>query len=745
MKRFSITTYTSAFFLFIGTIGIILCKMFLFTSARFFYILSFISFITLIILLFKKHFNFIQFTKNFLLLTLPTEIALLVATNMKHGLHWIFYIATGVWLLILSLIIIYKWSQKHPDKNLSKQSVKYNFITVSILLTVMILHLGFGLYHLGKSAYVDERLWTYSSQKRIEKYWNNIIQRDWKNTRPSDKPGVTLAILSGPSLFFVTPSDFFKDMISDKESFAHMLFVMRLPLVIFSTLLLVLFYHVVSTILNTKIGLLSTIFIGLSPILLGISRLINPDALSWIFIPLTLYSYFAYQKTKNKNWIYIAGILLGLGLLTKYITNLIFPFFFIFLFIENLFEKHSKEELRENLRNTLSNIGIISLISVMTFYILYPGTWVVLNRVLIGTIWSEPFLPVWKYFLAFTSILALDYFFNRSSIILWVTQKLYIIRSLILVSIPLIFFITIIFTLYHTYLAQNPIDFEAMLASPKTIVNEVHFQQNAQALITSFYTLIFGISPIALTGVFFTLFFFIKKNTSIKISQKIFIWNMLFFILIFYIGSIYSTTIPTVRYQIILYPIILTISAFGWYYFLKTIQLNKNIYFNIFIVIIIMTSAYALYIIKPFYFSYNSLLLPKDNIINIKDMGDGSYEAAQYLNNLPNAKNLNIWSDKNGVCTFFVGKCVNIVRKSDFIENGPHYDYFVISKGRESRTIDLSRAYSQMRPDYPVRLDLLYSSPDAIFEIFPGNRPINYIRIIPEEKIHVWRGDKSVK
>jgi hypothetical protein len=150
---------------------------------------------------------------------------------------------------------------------------------------------------------------------------------------------------------------------------------------------------------------------------------------------------------------------------------------------------------------------------------------------------------------------------------------------------------------------------------------------------------------------------------------------------------------------------------------------------------------YFLYSIKPFYFSFNSPLLPKQLLINPKDMGDGNYEVAQYLNTLSNAKNLNIWSDKRGVCTFFVGDCVNVIREKDFIKNGPHYDYFVISKGREARTVDLSRGYSQMREDYPVKLDLLYTTdPQTIYELNPGNRSVNYIKVIPEENIHVWRG-----
>ena len=121
-------------------------------------------------------------------------------------------------------------------------------------------------------------------------------------------------------------------------------------------------------------------------------------------------------------------------------------------------------------------------------------------------------------------------------------------------------------------------------------------------------------------------------------------------------------------------------------------------------------------------------------------MGDGNYEVAQYLNSLPNTTQLNIWSDKRGVCTFFIGNCVSVIRKTDFIENGPDYDYYVISKGREARTVDLSRGYSQMRKDYPVRLDILYTEkPKSVFELNPGNSKANYIKVIPKENTNVWR------
>lgn len=263
------------------------------------------------------------------------------------------------------------------------------------------------------------------------------------------------------------------------------------------------------------------------------------------------------------------------------------------------------------------------------------------------------------------------------------------------------------------------------------------------AFITSFYPLIFGISPLVFFGLVFGLYANLKPAKKIDRLFKVIAWQLLFFIIIFYLGSLFNTTIPTVRYQIILYPLILIISAYGWYYLYLFLQkYSKKLSFYSLIIIILLFGTYPLFNLKPFYFSYNSPLLPKNHLINPKDMGDGNYEVAQYLNSLPNATRLNIWSDKRGVCTFFVGNCVSVIRKADFIENGPDYDYYVISKGREARTVDLSRGYSQMRKDYPVRLDILYTENSrSIFELNPGNRKVNYIKVIPKENTTVWRGN----
>ncbi|RUA12254.1 MAG: hypothetical protein DSY82_01720 [Flavobacteriia bacterium] len=749
LKKSFILKYGPAIILFLSACGITTHKIPLLINwhlniipVQIFYGLFLVSFLKIL-------FDFRNDTPKILLHTLPAEIILMITITVTnafrvHILNSFFTTFVNLYWLTLGFYLIYIYSlrYKKQSKNLSSKNItkrknstskkntnKNRPLALFILSLVVGMHFLFGLYHLDKSAYVDERLWTYNDTKRIEKYWVNILEKDWYNTRPSDKPGISLAFISGPSLLFTTPSDFKRENNPSLQDLMHMLFIMRLPLVIFSSIILLLFYKTVSTIINPKVGILSVIFIGLSPILLGVSRLVNPDSLSWSIIPLVLLSFFSYQKTKKIQWLYLTGILLGWGILTKYIANLLFIFFFLSVFIQNLFYKNiTKETLRKNIRESLSSLAIITLISFLIFYIFFPGAWVKPERLLLGTIWSQPFEPIWKYFVTFIGFLAVDYFFYRSSIATWLTQLLRKLKTPIITLIPTMVFITILIVLYNVYFAQAPIIFENFISSPKTSIRDMGFYINAQAFIVSFYILIFGISPLALIGVIFVSFPK-RKSFPFKSSYFPFIWQLFLFIIIFYLASIFSNTVPIVRYQIILYPLIFIIAAYGWYQII--LLFKKNTIFHIITFLIIISSLTTLYSLRPHYFSYNSPLLPRKNIINLKDMGDGIYETAQYLNNLPNAKNLNVWSDRKIVCTLFIGKCTNVTGLKGFIKDGPNYNYYVISSGHKHRITRLIRQRLSSDNSYPLRLDKLYSEKlSPIFKIQLGNRPNQYIKII---------------
>lgn len=668
----------------------------------------------------------------FFVLTAPSIIILIIGVNLTRSLHYIFYLIIGLWIIALGSYLIkrinIKRKNSHTFKNSTKTTPLYTPIVSLTLFGVIITYLIFGLYHLNKSSYVDEKLWTYGTEKRIEKYYPNILQRDWKNTRPSDKPGITLAAISGIGLIWVTPSDFYHNF-ANTDALMQMLFVMRLPLLLFGALMLLIFYHIIGKLFNPQISILATITIALSPIIIGISRLINPDALSWIFMPLTFFLYFLYIKTKNYKWLYISGIFLGLSLLTKYIANLLIVFFILEIFTEAILLKIRKDDIHQFLRNKIIDIAILIFIALATFYIFYPGTWVKPDRLLIGTLWSQSFLPVWKPFVIFCALLIADHFTLHSKIFAWTTRLFQKVSKLLYFIIPIVFLTSLFIIFINTYLPTTLINFEILVAAPKGNSAFSIFD----IFLSGFYTTAFSISILVFTGIIIgsiALFF----NNQKHFSQFI-VWNALLFIIIYYIGSATSLVASTVRYQIILYPFIFVISAYGWYWIIM--RFKKPSLYIIFITIVIITSCYTLFTIKPHYASYSSPLLPQKYIVNPKDMGDGNYEAGEYLNTLPNAQNLKIWSDRNGVCVIFDGYCNSSPHMEYFSENGTDYDYYVISRASEYRIKNLTSQRLQKVPSYNLRLDKLYDMSTFIFELHPANRNATYIKIIPGDSITV--------
>jgi hypothetical protein len=208
---------------------------------------------------------------------------------------------------------------------------------------------------------------------------------------------------------------------------------------------------------------------------------------------------------------------------------------------------------------------------------------------------------------------------------------------------------------------------------------------------------------------------------------------LILFILIYYTASIFSDVSATIRYQIIIFPLAFILAGIGIYNFIQLSLVRKYLTRPVIYSVLILFSAYSLWSIKPFYFSYASDLLPPEYVLNLKDMGDGSYEAAEYLNHLPDAQNLSIWTDKRGVCSFFNGFCdgaINLTKKE------ATFDYFVVSDGRETRTSKMTLSRFN-RGDDQVRLDKLYTMEDKDLEwkLEIGGRPNNSVAIIKAEKI----------
>ncbi len=601
----------------------------------------------------------------------------------------------------------------------------------SILIAVILINFAFGFPRLSKFSGVDEPYWTY---RRVPNFWKAVSEGKWKNTKINDKPGITVALVSGPGLFNTTPKPLKELRQKEKtpEQLAqiqNMNFSLRLPLYIFTLLMLVVYFSLLRKLFNDQIANIAIIFIGLSPLLLGISIIINPDSLLWIFLPLTMLSYLVFQKEQKRSYLYLSGIFLGLSLLTKYVANILYVYLFMLLFLDYIFFYSRENNLSRYLKKAFLNYLILIFFSALTFFILFPATWVKPELLLKGTFLSRAFESAWPIFAVFIIAVVADMILLKNRILGKILSFLSQHKLILLKSMGIITILIVAFVLLNTYLGMKWYDFESIQASPKASKNAT-FSLNVFAgnVFADFYALIFGLTP-------FVFIFFISalvKSTrasekNIRYHATIFYFSL--FILLYYFASTANHVGATVRYQIALYPLASIIAAIGCYQLISSSRLQQWLPRLSVYGILIAISVLSLYLVKPFYFTYSSALLPSRYVVNLKDMGDGSFEAAEYLNNLPNAGKMTIWSDKGAVCESFVGKCVTGFNNKKWKSNT--FDYMVASSGRKSRSLKFSQYVKKI-----ADIEKLYTGDEHEYKVLLDGREGNFVKVVRGGEIY---------
>lgn len=661
---------------------------------------------------------------------LPLEITLILSIYILHDsttAHFIFYFFAGLYLVLYSVFFI-EMHQSFLQKTKKSNSLiiswfkKQGSVYIFILALALSVFGYFGINKIANYAAVDEPLWTF---ERIPRFWKNLAEGDWKNTAVSDKPGITVAIISGVGLLHNNPLDYAELKSFDPKKDIHVMNqAFRLPIIIFCLLSIIIFYIFIQKLFNKDVAILVVALISTSPMLVGMSRIINPDSILWVFVPLTILAYLVYLKEKTRFWLYLSGILLGLSILTKYVANILYIFFFALIFFEYFFiSKNKKVFLKNYLRDSLFNFTSLTLVSLITFFFLLPKTWIKLKALFTGTIWSQAFESIAPIFIGIIALLLLDIFLLKNKLSQPIFKFFHKYQSFIILTILGLFSAFTLFVFVNTYSNMKFVNFEAILSSPKS-----SYLTNSLLTIfsTNFYPLIFASLPIVLLGLFFALFYVIKRNKENNLSIKIIIY-FIFFILLYNLGSTFNEVVSIIRYQVILYPLLLIVSAIGIYQFLKLFPTKKYLVpFSALAILFIGTL--TLLDNKPFYLGYASKLLPTKYFVDTKDMGDGSYEVAQYLNSLPDAKNLSIWTDKTGLCPFVLGKCDSFYDTPTFLT--AEIDYFVVSSGRKNKFLGaISR-----RENIPYNFEDIYNSDNPEFSIYINDRPGNFVKVLSAEQ-----------
>jgi 4-amino-4-deoxy-L-arabinose transferase-like glycosyltransferase len=681
------------------------------------------------------------FFRKIIWVFLPSQVFI---ASGDFQFHWTVFVFANIFCALSTIFLTFYYLHFRSEKKKINPSLtprqwiaKQGKSFLAFVFLIVFVFLGFASFNIAKFAAVDEALWTFG---RIEKYWTALPNHDWEKTLVSDKPGITVSIVSGIALLWEDPGKYAPikwegRIFPSPENFRDLNFSFRFPIALFSALSILFFYFFIERFAGKKNALYSIAFIGLSPVLIGMARIINSDSLLWIFTSLSIFSYFAYLRRKAFLFLFWTGLFLGLALLTKYVANILFIYFFALIFLEYI---HNKEDYRlisinKYLKNSLKNYFSLSVISLAVFYFFCPAAWVNPSVILDSTIYSQAFRSTSGILLSLLIFLAIDTFIFKNFIISPILSLLSKNRGKkIIVSLFYFIFISsVIFTIVNVYTGMNFGDFESTLQSPKSSGGI----GSLFAFFANFYSLIFALSPLALLGIFSGIFLaFFKKSFK---QEKYFLF-LLFFILLYYTGSVATNVALITRYQIIAFPLALTAAGLGIGALLSAINqttayAKMRSYFGvggfglIISSLIILTGAFSLLSVHPFYFSYASFLLPREHSLDLKDMGSGSYEATEKLNSLPNAKNIAVWTDKSGLCNFFVGICYTGYNKNNLRE--ANLEYVVISSGRESRT----KKRSTSKPTDPLNFGQyyeLYEEEDIFWQIKINERDSQYVKII---------------
>ncbi len=594
---------------------------------------------------------------------------------------------------------------------------KINIILILIMISLC-LYFSFGFYHITKFETADEHFWMYDPiDGRIHDYWNALSRKDWLSTRVNDKPGIMLAYVSGIGIFFednlhkrvVEPTNYESAFSSAETEKINLAF--RLPLLIFNGLFSLFFFWAIKRLTRNKwLAATAVILILLNPIIIGVSQIINPDSLLWIFSFASLISFLNYLEYEKRLDAKLCTLFLGFALLSKYAAVIFIPFFFVIILIHLLQEKEQIEFSRKAKLFALNYI-LILLGAFAVFALLMPAVITSLDYFYYGTIGFKGMSPIFWSAMFLNLLLFADSYFTKSKYAFILFEKIkkifpYVFKALFFIVAFMFCLVLVNWSMGNNFLNIKGINFDAGRTYP------FRRQDFIDKLFLEVYPLVFSLTPLAL----FSLVALWIKGIFKPLKYSPIIFALSSFLIVFYAAVLKQDLLVNIRYSVMLYPILMLIAAFSINEFILE-KIKENRKFAVLFGIIILSSV-SLWLIRPFYFNYTSDLLPKDRIIT-GAWGYGGYEAAQYLNNLPNSKEITVWSDYWGVCYFFDGTCVKASGYNNYMkkkENGK-IDYYIMTRRGE---ITNNKTWTMLRETSLGKL---------VWGINIDDRPKNFVKI----------------
>lgn len=607
------------------------------------------------------------------------------------------------------------------------------FLQPKPLFTLVLgLYIIFTSLHLTQFVTADEHYWLY---ERVPKYWNAWGDWELRKTFINDKPGVSLAIVTGPALLAL-PDTSEHCVEQDNrlydcqvEDTASLLLAFRLPILIANGLILIYIFFLLSRLFSPWVGLFASIFTALSPVLIGMTQIVNPDALLWSTSAAALFSYLAVLKSGRRQDIVMTVLFTTLALLSKYTALILFPAFALALCIR--FIASPKDDSADSVAASLKT-GILQLAGIATastaFVLALVPAFLLDRKYLAEYLATVPDKEVLLFVFAPLALVLLgDVFLFRSRFLLFCRAAIHRIAPFLRI-IALFVLLLLVAVIAARYLFPGwsiytiPFDIKDL--------TDARYHSSVPNVFEAFFlewnAVLFSLPPILLVSLVLLALFGLRKK---PLSETPTLLTLTLFALGFTLILIHSNILATARYTIMLFPVLAILGAFGLAEVARLRETREKEWRPAIAIFAITASILSLVAIHPFYANYANTLLPKQALI-ADAWGYGGYEAARYLNALPDAEGLTVWSDYYGVCEFFVGDCLTAYT---FDRNEIRPDYYVLTRRGEARYMSRFDRWERLSGLTAHR----YYRQTAILPVWSleiDDRPGNYVKVFRVEK-----------
>src|SRR3989344_720750 len=269
---------------------------------------------------------------------------------------------------------------------------------------IFILAFSFRVWNLGNAGQVwdENSLLVNYAYKHVSQAINLDFGNEfwWKGT--PDHPPLVRYLRGAVSLLDIEKFE------NGVPVYTYDMFYNRMLSVILTSLAAVLVFLVGARYISAYVGFSSGMIFAMLPIPLGHSQIAMLEAISLFFFTLSMYTFFLFlEKSISTKRIIIAGIALGLAVLTRETHLMLLPIFILIIFIKNFKAK------KNNLKQEFKKFLFIILIAFITFFLLWPMPFFHLDYLIKYTLdlrFSSP-TPVPEVFFGKLMLVPIVYYF----------------------------------------------------------------------------------------------------------------------------------------------------------------------------------------------------------------------------------------------------------------------------------------------------------------------------------------------